>query len=67
MFLIGGQFVWSDDATLVLGENTFYGQRFSENLQAEFPRKSEATVFGYRGEERSAVADPRGLYDSMVR
>jgi glucose-1-phosphate thymidylyltransferase len=31
-FLIGEQFIGNDDVTLVLGDNIFYGQRFSDHL-----------------------------------
>ena len=58
-FLIGEQFIGKDDVTLVLGDNIFYGQRFSDHLQAASSRASGATVFGYqvRDPERFGVVD----------
>lgn len=49
-FIIGENFIGNDDACLVLGDNIFYGQSFSELLKqavkdAEHHKK--ATVFGY--------------------
>jgi glucose-1-phosphate thymidylyltransferase len=58
-FLIGEQFIGKDDVTLVLGDNIFYGQRFSDHLQVASSRVSGATVFGYqvRDPERFGVVD----------
>ena len=58
-FLIGEQFIGDDDVTLVLGDNVFYGQRFSDHLVAASSRVSGATVFGYqvRDPERFGVVD----------
>ena len=58
-FLIGEQFIGNDDVTLVLGDNIFYGQRFSDHLVAASSRISGATVFGYqvRDPERFGVVD----------
>ena len=58
-FLIGEQFIGNDDVTLVLGDNIFYGQRFSDYLAAASSRVSGATVFGYqvRDPERFGVVD----------
>jgi len=58
-FLIGEQFIGNDDVTLVLGDNIFYGQRFSDHLQIASSRLSGATVFGYqvRDPERFGVVD----------
>ena len=58
-FLIGEQFIGDDDVTLVLGDNVFYGQRFSDHLAAASSRISGATVFGYqvRDPERFGVVD----------
>ncbi len=54
-FIIGEEFIGSDSACLVLGDNIFYGSGFSRRL-AESVRTAEeegkATVFGYW------VADP---------
>ena len=58
-FLIGEQFIGNDDVTLVLGDNIFYGQRFSDHLHVASSRVSGATVFGYqvRDPERFGVVD----------
>ena len=32
-FIIGEDFIWSDDVCLVLGDNIFYGYGFSETLE----------------------------------
>lgn len=55
-FIIGADFIGSDAAALVLGDNIFYGQSFSRVLQNVAERtKSQpgATIFGYY------VRDPR--------
>ncbi len=48
-FLIGREFVGSDSVALVLGDNIFYGQGFSERLHQAVARAEEgiATIFGY--------------------
>ena len=48
-FLIGREFVGADSVALVLGDNIFYGQGFSETLHQAVARASEgvATIFGY--------------------
>lgn len=51
-FIIGEQFIGSDNCCLILGDNIFYGQHFSDNLRAASQRQTGATVFGYH------VADP---------
>ena len=58
-FLIGEQFIGKDDVTLVLGDNVFYGQRFSDHLAAASSRVFGATLFGYqvRDPERFGVVD----------
>jgi glucose-1-phosphate thymidylyltransferase len=58
-FLIGEHFIGNDDVTLVLGDNIFYGQRFSDHLHVASSRVSGATVFGYqvRDPERFGVVD----------
>jgi glucose-1-phosphate thymidylyltransferase len=47
-FLIGRDFVGSDDVTLALGDNVFYGHGFTGVLERAAARQSGATVFGYR-------------------
>jgi len=46
-FVLGKEFVGSDDVCLVLGDNLFYGPGFGELLSRAATRKSGATVFGY--------------------
>lgn len=46
-FLIGEQFIGDDSVCLILGDNIFHGQRFSEQLHAAVARCKGATVFGY--------------------
>ncbi len=55
-FIIGEQFIGNDDVCLVLGDNIFYGQGFSQMLNeatATAVNQREATVFAY------PVKDPR--------
>ena len=49
-FIVGKEFIGNDSVALVLGDNIFYGQRFSESLSNACKRvESEggATIFGY--------------------
>jgi len=46
-FLIGEDFIGDDSVCLVLGDNIFYGQGFSEQLQRAASLTEGATVFGY--------------------
>jgi glucose-1-phosphate thymidylyltransferase len=58
-FIIGEEFIGDDSVCLVLGDNIFYGQSFSRQLQAAASRPSGATVFGYlvNDPERFGVVD----------
>ena len=58
-FLIGEKFIGNDNVTLVLGDNIFYGQRFSEYLAKASVSNLGATVFGYqvRDPERFGVLE----------
>jgi glucose-1-phosphate thymidylyltransferase len=47
-FIIGEEFIGDDSVCLVLGDNIFYGQSFSQTLQNAASRESGATVFGYQ-------------------
>jgi len=47
-FSIGRRFVGNDRVALVLGDNIFYGQGLSGQLQLAAQRTSGATVFAYR-------------------
>lgn len=52
-FIIGADFIGNDNVALVLGDNIFYGQSFSQVLQKVADKKDGATIFGYY------VRDPR--------
>ena len=61
-FIIGKDFIGDDDVCLVLGDNIFYGQSFSQMLaQAvhNVEKEHKATVFGYyvKDPERYGVAE----------
>jgi glucose-1-phosphate thymidylyltransferase len=51
-FIIGEDFIGKDPCCLILGDNIFYGQHFSENLRSANSQQHGATVFGYH------VSDP---------
>jgi glucose-1-phosphate thymidylyltransferase len=51
-FIIGEAFIGNSPCCLILGDNIFYGQHFSDNLRSAGSRESGATVFGYH------VSDP---------
>jgi len=50
-FIIGKDFIGNDSSALVLGDNIFYGQGFSRQLQAAARLKEGATVFAYPVED----------------
>jgi glucose-1-phosphate thymidylyltransferase len=52
-FLIGRDFIGSDNVALVLGDNIFYGQGFQQFLRRAATRVQGATVFAY------GVRDPQ--------
>ena len=58
-FLIGESFIDARPVCLVLGDNIFYGQGLSQQLQAACARTGTATVFGYtvRDPERYGVVE----------
>jgi glucose-1-phosphate thymidylyltransferase len=62
-FIIGEDFVGYSNVALVLGDNIFYGQHFSDYLIKAVARQTGATIFGYH------VKDPEGFgvveFDSM--
>ena len=47
-FIIGEEFIGSDDVCLVLGDNIFYGQGFRPMLTRAVQQTTGATVFGYQ-------------------
>jgi glucose-1-phosphate thymidylyltransferase len=58
-FIIGRRFVGDDRVALALGDNVFYGARFSDYLRTAAGRERGATVFGYqvRDPERYGVVE----------
>jgi glucose-1-phosphate thymidylyltransferase len=58
-FILGEDFIGDDNVALVLGDNIFYGQHFSEKLKLATKVESGATVFGYHvtDPERFGVVD----------
>ena len=61
-FILGEEFIGTDDVCLVLGDNIFYGQGFSKILQSarkNVEENGKATVFGYNvnDPERYGVAE----------
>jgi glucose-1-phosphate thymidylyltransferase len=46
-FIIGERFIGDSNVALVLGDNIFYGQNFSDNLKTAYAKKKGATIFGY--------------------
>jgi glucose-1-phosphate thymidylyltransferase len=54
-FVIGADFIGDDTATLILGDNIFYGSQLHETLRRAATRTQGATVFAYH------VSDPRDM------
>ena len=46
-FILGEEFISDDDVCLILGDNIYYGQGFSEKLKRANAQTKGATVFGY--------------------
>ncbi|GKU27275.1 glucose-1-phosphate thymidylyltransferase [Clostridium folliculivorans] len=46
-FIIGEEFIGDDNVAMILGDNIFYGQRFSDNLKTAAALEKGAMVFGY--------------------
>lgn len=51
-FIIGAEHIGDDHSALILGDNIFYANRFSQLLQSAKARETGATIFGYH------VSDP---------
>ncbi len=51
-FIIGEKFIDGSHSCLILGDNIFYGQKFSTNLRNAAMQERGATIFGYH------VSDP---------
>lgn len=49
-FIIGEEFIGDDDVCLVLGDNIFFGQHFTQSLNnaVEYVKQGGASVFGYQ-------------------
>lgn len=58
-FIIGEEFIGDDSVCLVLGDNIFHGQHFSEQLKRAAQKEKGATVFGYwvKDPERFGVVE----------
>lgn len=58
-FILGEDFIGQDNVCLILGDNIFYGQHFSEQLRRANTKPNGATVFGYyvNDPERFGVVD----------
>jgi glucose-1-phosphate thymidylyltransferase len=52
-FIVGEKFIGTDSVALILGDNIFYGQHFSDLLKKAGALKKGAVIFGYY------VKDPR--------
>lgn len=46
-FIVGENFIGTDRVALILGDNIFYGQHFSEILRRAKSNETGATIFGY--------------------
>ena len=66
-FIIGEEFIGSDNVCLVLGDNIFYGQHFSQTLKAAVAQKHGATVFAYqvKDPERFGVVEFDGSQKAL--
>lgn len=53
-FIVGESFIGSDRVALILGDNIFYGQHFSEILRRAVGHETGATIFGYYVRDPSA-------------
>jgi glucose-1-phosphate thymidylyltransferase len=58
-FIIGADFIDGDSVALILGDNIFYGDRLSSNLQSMTKLDTGGVVFGYyvKDPERYGVAE----------
>ena len=69
-FLLGEEFIANSSASLILGDNIFYGSGFTEKLQSAVRRDKGATIFAYyvNDPERYGVIefDKRGIPSSII-
>ncbi len=58
-FIIGEKFIGNNNVALILGDNIFYGQNFSINLNNAISFDTGATIFGYhvKDPERFGVVE----------
>lgn len=58
-FIIGEKFIGQSSCSLVLGDNLFFGEKFSESLERTAEREKGATVFAYpvKDPERFGVVE----------
>lgn len=54
-FIIGEEFIGDDNVAMILGDNIFYGQSFSNHLKEAAALENGAMIFGYY------VQDPRSF------
>ena len=68
-FVVGEKFIGKDDVCLVLGDNIFYGNKFTSILKKAKNNKGRATIFGQyvRDPERYGVVtlDKKGKITSL--
>lgn len=46
-FIIGEEFIGNDNVAMILGDNIFFGENFTNRLKEASSKKTGATVFGY--------------------
>ena len=58
-FIIGEEFIGDDNVSLILGDNIFYGQHFTDKLKTATAQQTGATIFGYhvKDPERFGVVE----------
>jgi glucose-1-phosphate thymidylyltransferase len=68
-FIVGERFIGKDRVALVLGDNVFYGQSFTQVLETAAARVAGATIFGYYVKDPSSYGvvefDERGMVLSI--
>ena len=69
-FLLGEEFIGNSPASLILGDNIFYGSGFTEKLQSAVRRDNGSTIFAYyvNDPERYGVIefDKEGMPSSII-
>ena len=69
-FLLGEEFIGNSPASLILGDNIFYGSGFTEKLQSAVRRDKGSTIFAYyvNDPERYGVIefDKEGMPASII-